>query len=117
MSTPRNNRKDEFVHTPILPDECPACHQEFEFINRRIVHDAAGKMLIHGNCACCKGQLLVFQFGKDQSVLSAIALLTDLTYDDVRAYWASKQVSQQDVLEMHRSLQDSKAFLADICSY
>lgn len=113
MNSPK---RDEFVQTPILPDECPACHEAFEFTNRRVVQQSEEKTLIHGNCEHCQGQLLLFQLGKGQSVLSAIALLTDLTYDDVRAYWASEHVSQDDVLEMHRVLKDSSAFLKDICT-
>jgi excinuclease UvrABC ATPase subunit len=112
----KSTKRDEFVQTPILPDECPACHHVFEFTNRQVVRETDEKTLIHGNCQQCKGQLLVFQVGKDQSAMTAIALLTDLTYDDVRAYWAAEQVSQRDVLAMHSALKDSHAFLKDICT-
>lgn len=113
MKTPKPNR---FIKSPILPEECPGCHDSFEFVHEQVVEESEDKTLIHGSCKKCESQLLLFQFGKDKTILSAIALLTDLTYDDVCAYWAAGQITQNDVLHVHEALQDSAQFLRNICA-
>lgn len=85
---------------------CPICRSELKEENARVVgkKDATTQYCV--GCACCSSSLLFTVSFLNSNVTATIGILTDAQKDDLELIKNSAQVSTDDVLEIHKYLEN-----------
>jgi len=85
---------------------CPLCESPFDNLDTRILGEDNETRLLHIRCQKCSNALLALIL-VSQGGVSSVGLVTDLSYDDVLRFQKGGMVSTDDVIEMHRVVQEA----------
>ncbi|MEK7665842.1 MAG: hypothetical protein AAB337_03120 [Patescibacteria group bacterium] len=83
---------------------CPLCQSEFHPMEAQLLGERGERHLVHVRCVHCHNAILALVLVTKVGV-SSVGLVTDLTYDDVLKFRASRRISVDDVLSVHEELE------------
>lgn len=86
---------------------CPICEARSQAMNARLIGVQEETHLLHVQCKKCKHSVLAM-VALNQTGVSSLGLLTDLSYEDVLRCTSQEQVTVNDVIEIHEYLESSK---------
>lgn len=90
-----------------LPKEltivCPLCSQEYAPENIRAVDEIGDIVLAHSECPHCRGAVISL-LRRDMLGITLVGLVTDLCFNDIARFRDSKDVEDDDVLELYKFL-------------
>lgn len=102
---------------PYVPNEglkliayCPLCNTQYNPLMAKILEERDEAHLIHIECRKCGSSIVALVLSGGLGV-SSVGLVTDLTSDDVIKFKDTRDVSSDDVIELHELLASEDSFL------
>jgi hypothetical protein len=83
---------------------CPICNTQYNPVAAKIVEEREGAHLIHIQCRHCGSSIVALVLIGGLGV-SSVGLICDLTPEDVSKFKNSKEVSTDDVIDIHQLLE------------
>lgn len=90
-----------------LNAQCPFCGARYTPWKGKMIDAISDAELMHLQCTRCKGSVVALVMVSGH-IISSIGLLTDLSLQDVRKFRSSERVNEDDVLELHTLLNQTK---------
>lgn len=100
------NKPVEWSEGLRLVSFCPVCETRYNPMQAQILGKDGETHLLHVQCKKCRNSILALVL-VSQVGASSVGLLTDLTYEDVVRFKMNKQVSIDDVIDVHEFLRQS----------
>ena len=85
--------------------QCPVCQQKRDTVEARVLEEEDGARLVHIRCRSC-GNSMVNLLIQDPNGISAMGVLTDLSADDMVRTRHQSPVTEDDVLDTYKRLQE-----------
>lgn len=87
-----------------LVSYCPLCETRYNPMQARLVDEDGDTHLLHVTCKKCENAILALVLVNEDGA-SSVGLITDLVYEDVLKFQNNREISIDDVLEMHQFLE------------
>lgn len=88
---------------------CPLCDEHYNPTEAQLVGEAEDSHLLHITCRKCRNSIIALVIASAGG-MSSVGLVTDLNFDEVVKFRTTQGVSEDDVLEMHGTLEDEDFF-------
>ncbi|MFA6096918.1 MAG: hypothetical protein WC788_04815 [Candidatus Paceibacterota bacterium] len=89
-----------------IMSKCPMCDFKYEKDNIRIIEKKEGLITLYMNCTQCKSSLMMVIMTGALGITS-VSTMTDIVEDDIERI-SGNSIDYDDVLEMHRFLEECK---------
>jgi len=86
-----------------LVQKCPVCNQDYSTGRIQILDEEGNSFLAYLTCTNCNSSILVRVLTLPQGLVGN-AILTDLTSDEVMTFSTERQITSDDVLQIHEFL-------------
>jgi len=83
--------------------KCPLCKAEYSHSQTLILEESESQTIFHLTCDKCKSSVLAFITEGKQGVVS-LGLATDLSAEEAARVLKRKSISQEEVLEIYKYL-------------
>lgn len=93
-----------------LMSRCVLCGANQSALLAAIVNESNQAELVHIRCSNCKGALVALIYASG-TVVTSIGMVTDLTQEDIAKFQQGKNITENDILNIHQTLQE-----ADLCN-
>lgn len=90
-----------------LNGRCPICNTVYDLQKYRVIGERDHNILTYIQCSHC-GSAMLSLMSMNQFGLQAIGLLTDLTGDEVLPFERGDEVTENDVISLHRALEEDQ---------
>lgn len=87
---------------------CPLCNAQYQPIQASILEQKDDANLIYVECSEC-GASIIALVVMGLMGISSIGLVTDLTERDIRRFQSAQALSSDDILDLHKALQQKNA--------
>ncbi len=87
---------------------CPLCETHYNPMEAKIIEQYSDAHLIHVQCRRCLSSIIVL-VSLAQSGAMSVAMITDLTADDVTRLGRSERITCDDVLNFHEIIRSASA--------
>ena len=94
------NKPVEWSEGLRLVSFCPVCETRYNPMQAQILGKDGETHLLHVQCKKCRNSILALVL-VSQVGASSVGLLTDLTYDDVVRFKMNREVTIDDVIDIH----------------
>ncbi len=88
-----------------LVSYCPVCETRYNPMEARMLGQEGETHLLHVKCRKCQNSILAVVLVNEVGA-SSVGLLTDLSYEDVMQFRSNKNVSVDDVIDVHKQLEE-----------
>lgn len=85
--------------------QCPLCNHAYSFKGVKVLSKKDDLIILHLTCQHCKGSVMV-AVGFGVFGITSVSILTDATANDLDRFGELKSISADDVLEMHKFLEN-----------
>lgn len=107
-------RKESQYQEAILPvSHCPMCEGVCPSESARVLGEGDGRRLTHIRCDRCSNTTISLTQTSSTGT-SSVGLITDLDYNEVERFKEAPSVSTDDVIDVHRLLQDSRSLFSQL---
>lgn len=98
----------EFEHKQpnVTPQKCPVCNAPQESLSATFLRQEQEPSLVHVTCEKCENAIIVFVMYNDVGTMT-FGVLADVYADEARTMFEQSSVSYDDVLDVHRYLQNN----------
>lgn len=83
---------------------CPVCETRYKPLEAKTLDEDGQTRLLHVQCGKCRHSVLALVLVNKVGA-SSIGLLTDLVYDDVLKFRVNRDVTINDVIDVHTALE------------
>ncbi len=91
-----------------LMRDCPVCGSEYQEEAFQILADTVDAATVHITCESCENAIMAL-FVTTQVGMSTVGIITDLSPADFDAMAGLRAISEDDVLDFHSCMKDSRA--------
>ncbi|HEY4518829.1 MAG TPA: hypothetical protein VJK01_00510 [Candidatus Paceibacterota bacterium] len=100
------SRKSKRIKNTFIFGLCPVCREELKEKNAHIFDKKNAVTRYCVKCARCSSSVLLSVSSTDSNVTATLGILTDAQKSDFSLIQDSAQISADDVLEIHKSLEN-----------
>ena len=86
---------------------CPLCSTQYNPLAERVLDEREDAHLVHIKCKSCNSSIVALVLNGVIGI-SSVGLVTDLTSDDVLKFKDAKEVTSNDVLDLHSELSNNQ---------
>ena len=86
---------------------CPLCNTQYNPLAARVLDEREDAHLVHIKCKSCNSSIVALVLNGAIGI-SSVGLVTDLTSDDVLKFKDAKEVTSNDVLDLHSELSNNQ---------
>ena len=85
---------------------CSVCGEAFKPRNAHLLSRDPELSHVYTQCSECKSSSITFVLKSTMGFITTIGMLTDMTKSDIERFKGKKPISADDVLELHKSLEE-----------
>lgn len=85
---------------------CSVCGESFQPRNAHLLDRKPDISHVYTQCSKCKSSSITFVLKNTMGFITTIGMLTDMTKGDIEKFKDKKPISADDVLELHKSLEN-----------
>lgn len=87
---------------------CPSCRQHGPYSDGSMIKNTDDMQLQSAICSNCQLTILFMSMGQG-AVTTSIAVVTDLSTDDVERFWNADRIQESDIIALHEMMQKPAA--------
>jgi|TARA_Y100000310_G_scaffold316234_1_gene367700 hypothetical protein len=99
-----------FSDNPTLITHCPVCNVRYNPLEARVLEEGESAHLVYIKCRQCQSAILALIIANNSGI-SSMGLITDLSSDDVLKFKSDNAISCDDVIEVHQLLNKEKVLI------
>jgi hypothetical protein len=84
---------------------CPMCGLSYGSSSVEIIRKSENATIVHAECDDCRSAAILTVFAGLLGMVTTMGMLTDMTREDVERFWNAREITGDDVLRAHISLE------------
>lgn len=85
---------------------CPFCSAEYDLDGAKVIGEEDESTVVYVTCSECESSIVAVVAMSGLGIVS-LGLVTDMTADDTKRFFGSKQISSNELLTMYEVLKNS----------